>query len=665
MGVWAATAVTGLVCALVLVLPGVPAAYAAGLRGLTAWGLAPLLTGGIVAASGVVAAVVGIRFSPAVVVGAALGLAALAWGVRRLTGGWLGPRLSLRRPRRLIGWTVALTAVPAALLTARRMLRAIGDPTHVAQTYDTAYHLNSVKLMLDTGDASTLHMTLTDPGASSTYYPGLWHGLTTLVIQLTGAPIPTAANWVSVAIAVVVWPLALLAFARVVFGPRPVLLGLTAALAFAMTQFPTRLLAYGILYPNLLSYAYLPALLAAIALVLWRARGWARLVPLGLVGVGCLAIVVAQPNGLFTVGYVVVPMLVQVAAHASGRAYRARKPMVWIAAMWAGLLALFAVAYSAAGRVPMVAEFRESSSWPLRSGRKAATLDLINMSALQPGGAANYVVAGLIAVGAVTCLFVRRWRWLPFGYAILGLLYVVCMGQPGDLRMRLTGYWYTDAERLAAQLPLLGVPLAVVGLAAICYGGQRFVAARSARFAALPRSRVTAAMCVVTVVLGLLFSVVLPRTAVYRDAYAALAATYAVDPDSEHSEGLLDEHELRMMETVELVVPADEAVIGNPWDGSSLTYALADRTAIYPHMKIAPNPDAALIATHLFEAKTDPRVCAAVRRQHVGYVLRMGRLLWGSDPVGYVGLDGLVEAGVARLVSQDGRARLYEITACD
>lgn len=678
MAEWLTTWPVALGALAVLFLPGVLPAYAVGLRGLVAWGTAPLLGGAVVGAAAVVAGALGVAWSVLPVVVVSLLAGGAGHLVYRLSGRTRSPRTGPGPARRALALGVAATTVVATLLQLRRTTSALEEPGRVAQTFDTPYHLNSVALILDRGDASSLHMNLTVPDQTTAFYPGLWHGVVSLVVQLTGAPVPVAANWVTIVAGTFVWVATLLALGRVLLGPSVLLLSLVPAFAFAFTQFPNRLFSFGILYPNFLSYALLPAALAACTLALVRTRGRARLPGLFVAVLGAVALVLAQPNGFFALAYVVVPLAVQALWSTSRRLRRAGRGPLAVAAPWAVTAVVVVAGYWALGQISLVEQFRGKISWELTSSWQHAVREVLELTAMHPstspnypepedlaGGTASWVVAALVVVGAVLCLRVARWRWVPFAYAVVAGLYVVVRGVEGPLRGTLTGYWYADPQRLAALLPLLGVPLVAVAVGWLVALGGRAAGQAWGPFGL--RARAAAGLVplsVVAVVVGVVVSVLLPRTDAMRESFAYVGHVYRVDARADVSAGLVSADEERMMETIEEVVPEDTAIIGNPWDGSSMTWALAGRRSIFPHVGIRMDEDRVLLADHLNQAGEDPRVCEAVDDLDVGYVLRTGRLLWGADAVGFDGLDGLVEAGVGELVAQDGDARLYRITAC-
>ncbi|MBE7699537.1 hypothetical protein H9623_04345 [Oerskovia sp. Sa1BUA8] len=653
-------------CALlVLWVPGGLVVRVLGVRGVLGWGIAPVVTGAIAAAAAMVAPALGLRWSAWVLVGAT-GVVLLLSLLVRL---WLRPAtLPSSLPPRRLSWAVGLsTAVGLAVsfvLGVARFVGAVPDPSRVAQTYDTAFHLNSVQMMLETGDASSLHMTLAYPGQSVSFYPAMWHGLVSLIVQVSGVGVAQATNVLALVVAFVVWPVSLAALARALFGARPLLVGLTAMFALLLPQFPVRLLSFGILYPTLLAYAFLPAVLAMFVLAVDARGPRARVLGLllGVTGWGALAL--AQTSAAFALMFLLVPLLFHALAAWSTEARRRGRRRSTVVSVWVLVLGAAALAYALAGRVSTIAAMRSKVDWPETLSLLGALRSAVTFSSIDPVIAPSWIMAVLVLVGTVAALRRRAWRWIPFGYLVLLVLYVVSRASPAWLRTELTGYWYGDAPRLAGLLPVLAVPLAALGAVALVQAARLLVA----RFR--PSWRPTGAVLLACgLVAGLVGTLLVSRMQPTEDADRWMAWTYRVDPDAESSVGLLDADEQALLDEVDEIVPEGVRIAGNPWNGSALVWALAEREAVFPHLNMSFDVPRAVVAERLNEARVDPTVCEAVEDLGLGYVLDMGPSLWGGDPAGrdarFGGLEGLVESGVAEVVATEGDAELLRITACD
>lgn len=652
--------------ALVLLwVPGWLVVRLLGVRGVLGWGIAPVVTGAIAAVAAIVAPVLGLRWSVWVLAGAT-SVVLLVCLLLRL---WLRPAtLPSSLPPRPLSWAVGVsTAAGVAVsfvLGVMRFVGAVPAPSRVAQTYDTPFHLNTVQMILETGDASSLHMTLAYPGQSVSFYPAMWHGLVSLIVQVSGVGVAEGTNVLALVVAFVVWPVSLAALARALFGARPLLVGLTAMFALLLPQFPVRLLSFGILYPTLLAYAFLPAVLGMFVLAVDARGRRARLLGLLLGATGWGALALAQTSAAFALMFLLVPVLVHALVVWSREAARRGRRRTTVVTVWVLVLAVVAAAYVLAGKVSTIASMRSKVDWPETLSLLGALKSAITFSSIDPVIAPSWIMALLVAVGTVAALRRRAWRWIPVGYLVLMALYVVSRASPAWLRTELTGYWYGDAPRLAGLLPVLAIPLAALGAVALVQAARLLLAR------ALPSWRPSGVVFLaLSLAVGLIGTLLVSQMQPSEDADRWMAWTYRLDPDSESSVGLIDADEQELLAEVDEVVPEGVRVAGNPWNGSALVWALAEREAIFPHLNMTFDVPRAIVAERLNEAAVDPTVCEAVDALDLGYVLEMGPSLWGGDPAGrdmrFEGLDGLVEAGVAEVVAQEGDASLLRITACD
>jgi hypothetical protein len=238
--------------------------------------------------------------------------------------------------------------------------------------------------------------------------------------------------------------------------------------------------------------------------------------------------------------------------------------------------------------------------------------------------------------------------------------------RPGRIRTFLTGVWYNDPQRLAAILPIVILPVAVVGAVYawdLCRrGGQRVGARRHLQersaYAGLKPAGQRAAAVVAAALL-----VVATQQGNVEAAQTSAASKYRIGPSSP----LVSADELAVLERLAKEVPQDAVIIGNPWNGSSLAYAIADRRTLQLHILGATSKDLELIYARLNQAASDPEVCAAVSRLGARYVLDFGHREVNDGEgrsISFDGLDDLAARGVAEPVDAQGSATLYKITAC-
>lgn len=269
----------------------------------------------------------------------------------------------------------------------------------------------------------------------------------------------------------------------------------------------------------------------------------------------------------------------------------------------------------------------------------------------------------------------RNQLWVVGIYGVGSALFVVVSSFPfGGLRTFVSGVWYNDPPRLAALLPLVTLPLATRGalelwdrwlLPLVSRGIENIGRSRRVEGVARPARTASAALlrngsCLLATgaLLGVL--VVSTQGANVREAQQSMAESYRLTEDS----SLISTDEMALIQRLPNEVPEDATMVGNPWNGSSLAYAFANRKLLQLHILSAVPEGAAGIINGLNSAKTDPAICASVERLRVQYVLDFGhREVHGRDN-GYRGLDDLAADGVATLEDSQGEAKLYKIDGC-
>ncbi|MDN5915523.1 MAG: hypothetical protein L0I76_10525 [Pseudonocardia sp.] len=688
--------------------PGLLIAYAAGLRSLVAWGAAPLLSIAVSAIPAVVAGALGIGWGvwvPLVsaVLGAAavLGVRELATRVRPGRGRAVGPltgagqrtralyvrfrtpqgpfarvpdsvdglsatavpqvwpnaaqraRTAAGRTPWLIGAAAAVGAAAAATLGWVTAVNGMGPADALSQTYDAVFHYSAVAQILDTGNASSLHIgTLTNPMASSALYPAAWHDLVSLVaLSVPGAGVAVATNATALAVAVVVWPMSCLFLVRQVAGPSIGAALATPVLAVGFTAFPWALMSFGVLWPNLLGVALLPAALAAVVTLF----GLARESQLGRTGAAALLVVtvptlaLAHPNAVFSLAALALfPMFWWLAGlvrrHLFTRSFAL--PLVAVAGsaavVW-GVLWLMVAS-------PLLAGVR-SFDWPAFSGRGEAVWDVA--FGATNGRPEAWTVSILVLVGIVFALRRASTSWLVPTHLLSGFLYLQAAAQETDFAAAITGAWYNDSYRLAAMVPVTGVALAVIGTLGLAGLARPAAAALPVPSPSALPGLLTAAVLVLAV-------------AISGGMGRSTHATVLAGPYQEPGSTLLAPGQREFLERAGAMLPDDAVVASNPFTGNALLYPLTGHEVLFPHLTGAWTPDQKTLAAHLRDAATDPAVCPAAAATGTGYVLDGPTTFWpwSGASRAYPGLQDIGPVPGFELMADDGVNALYRITAC-
>jgi hypothetical protein len=647
-----------LLSAVWLFVPGLLVTYGYGLRSIAAWALAPVVSVALVGALAVILGKLHIAWSTSIVLIVALVVAvvvaAIGFALRRR---WPPQPADPKR----VTLAAALGMIPAIVFAAITFVHAVRRPDALSQTYDAVLHYNEVAFILDSHNASSLGISsLGNPGLAGSFYPSAWHDLVSLVVMSGGFGIPVAVNMVSAVIGLVVWPASCLLLVRQIIGRSATGMAITGVVSIAFTAFPWDLLGFGVLWPNLLGMSLVPASLALVISVTGQARedaiGKGRawlMMPVALVAGG-----LAHPNAIFTV---IALSLFPIGIALFLRARRLRgEGRQWrgIAECVLAVVVFMAIWYWAA-HSPIFAAVRRFHWRPFDTPARAVGEALFQS---MNGYDALWVLALVTFGGVLLCRRYAPLRWVVGGFAVTAVLYVIAAAFNRPDTQKFTGFWYNDPHRLSAMLPITAVPLAV---AALMYLGKRLAVflQRSPRLPELLRGRAFASSTLIVIVLlGLV------TKGFYIGNHATVVQTLYVKPASSPSLEVVDPAEQAFFARVKQIVPPDAVVANNPWDGSPLLWALADRRVLFPHMGSSTTADQEYLAQNLNSAEVDPRACQIANTLHVQYLLIGDHLFWPWDKrtQNYPGMaDPGHQQGFQLVASAGDKLRLYQITACD
>lgn len=659
MHTWSSILLPLTVATLLVVVPGATIAIASGRRGIDAILVSPALSTTAIALTAIAGGASPWSWGLWMTAVATAAVCALVLLARR----WLAYAAAGRdrvRPART-GTGTGSTAAPARLrwaswgnlwplvgalvglvLWARWLHRILPAPAAISQTFDNLFHLSAVRFIMDRGDASSLTLGALNagPGASA-FYPGAWHGYVSLVAETTGAPVAEATLAMTCA-TVGIWVLACQFLARCVAPTSPLTGALTGVLSASFGAFPGFGLSWGILSPNFLGVAILPILIGlgvqtlGVAPVRLMAARTAIAVAPGLA--------LAHPNTIMTaVVFATAAVAVRVVLTVRDAWTRRTALRRAAGALLGGALWLVVAGVLWQRLRPPASQF----VWGPVMSQSEAIGKLILNSPLDLWPA--WAVSMLVAMGAYRCFRRRENLWLPLAWVLLGYGWVIIASEPvGAWRNLVTGPWYTDFYRIAMVLPLVCLPLALLG-------GLQAVELLTPR-----RWLRGTAVLGVTVLSVTALVVCTQRTEYLERATAKVATTYTESPRAR----LLDTDERALLDRLPSEVPPGAVVATDPWNGSSLAYALEGIPTTNHHAFGYVSPDADLLRMSLADAETDPRVCPTVTRLGVRYVLVFAGPNILDAPNTYPGIARVDGAPGFELVDREGEARLFRVTAC-
>ncbi|QIM19278.1 hypothetical protein G7066_13165 [Leucobacter coleopterorum] len=632
---WIEAIPTALASAAILLIPGLAVGWFIGLRRLWLLALAPAVSITLLSVASVALPLIGISWHPLSALLFAAIFGALIVCLFRFA---LRARFDFATSESGRSWPtiVAWAFCSIALITITAV--SIGKPENISQTFDNVFHLNAIAFIHDTGNASPFDITLlTTPNGQRGFYPDAYHALVQLAQQFTGASIPVAINAFNVAVLATVWPLGILLLSRQIAGSSRAATIATGILAAALPAFPLNMLVYGVLYPFFLGLALMPAALALVMNLLGASREgrittmWPHIVLLAGIIFG---VAITHPGAMM--GVLALATAVATAAFLNGWTQLNRKQKRQ-RSIGFGIFVAFGIL--------LLIVLRQGNWWEPRMSVFEALQQLLTLSL--EGYGLPLLTAALVLFGLV--IAIRRKDVI--GGAVIGMwiitavLYVLAASAGPKILRFPTWVWYGDSPRLSAIFAIAVIPAGVLAV--------RWIVEALAK-----RSRPSWAGEVVVL---LVIAAVTLTTAGYDRLARNIRWIHSISQDSR----LLSEDEAALIKRLPDEVAADEVIAGNPWTGTSLAFAFADRQVIYPHMLMNDvGKDRETIMSSLKQADSNPAVCGAVDRLNVRYVLDFGTREVHKEAHRYPGIEGLSKSPLFELVDQEGDAKLYRFMGC-
>lgn len=657
---WTSTIPEILCCVGIVMLPGLLISYLGGLRSITAWAMAPLVTVAVVAVVSITVGKLAIGFGPVAVIVGTLIVALLALGLSALLR-WRSLRCPARDPYRYTA-AIGIGAVLAAVVGVATSIRGIGAPDAINQGYDTVFHYNAVRYILQSGYASPLHIgNLGQPSSKGTFYPDTWHALAALLVQLTGTSIPVAVSALCIVIAALVWPLGCLLLCRHLFGfvaGRGIAAAIiTGLVSCSFAAFPWALMVWGALWPNTLGMALAPAGVA-IAMSITRISegdtfGAGRRWFFGVVGAWAIAI--AHPNSAVSVALIcLVPLLVALSRylrHEYRSGHRVRGTVVLLV-----LVVVIVVGWWYMSGLPALERVRDFYWPPTETAPQAVGEAFTNGPNHQRG---QWLLSIFMVIGAVMCFAWRKRRWLVVAEVLTAVLYVGSIAVGSEFFRQFTGFWYDDSHRIAATLPIVAIPLTVTGLLATGEWVSRLgTRNRIDRAHAKWADPLPITLAIAFVVAGIAGVRSVPNN----------GDTVAVGYPNSGNHALLDEQKRQFLRSAAKLIPKDALVANNPFQGTAALWLLTSRRVLFPQLDGATNsPQTTYLAKHLIDLSHDSHACTLVRSYDIDYLIISPENFLPENNWQVVRFSGIVDPGKRpgfRLIASDGANKLYKITHC-
>ena len=552
----------------------------------------------------------------------------------------------------------------------------MGDPASFPRNDDTCVHLSIIRSFIDSGTFSALHTgSFLDQGFFEGFYPAEWHVLVAVVAPFFGNDVALTANASIVAFTSVVLPLLICLLMWCLFGEKRVFMIAGALVSVAFSGFPWGYVVFGQLLPNMVSFMMVPLALVLV-MELFGLRYSASTTSVhGTYSLGeraklfvalvlCLgAIVLAQPNGAFTFGIGAVLYGISRIFYQpdSERAVVSAKHVALAVAVFVVACGAWFVMYKTPFMQAVVTSNWEATLSPIETVTCGLMFMFTVLQGVQP------FLSVMVLVRVIYTLKHRRHLWITVAYAASFALYVISMSTDGALKQLLTGFWYTDYNRLGAMAALFAIPLAGVGVACCVSWLQKLLRVKAAKPLAAGIVVALFALCQF-----------LPVSVGYGGNQIRLGLTgiqHQVHQRYSWDNVLTAEENDFVKEAMELV-PEGEMVINVPNDGSCYAYGVDGMNTMLRRMSDAgsrpddQHEDVYLLKAELNEVATNPEVQQVLDEYNAHYLILLDDLS-STDPTkdglrykadDWEGIESVTEdtPGFTLLLSE-GDMRLYEI----
>ena len=634
---------------LLLFIPGWLIGRAFGLPTHSAAVTAPALTYGLVGLCIVTFGSIGIPWNSVSAGFALLGAIVVA----RLLWRWLRPKEHAEQfasQSRAAVIAVAFGIAIGSGLIFYAFVRGLTNWQSVPSTWDSMWHGNTIRYILDTGQASSTRMgDLRNVETHATlYYPSAFHGLAAVLSQLTGAA-PTTSYTLYAVAGSLLFPLSAAALAWQVLrgrASRTVQAGCAATAAALSASFTA--LPYVEFYvaavPNLVSFALVgPAVIAVTSVVADRSR--IPVAVLAFVGIAS----VHTSGAIVAVVFVAAWWLLAPLSRYRGKEHKPRRRVGngFLPLAIAGVVSLVLL-YPQLRTLLQLSEIIAGHQFTTPWGKKRALLDALTQHTRH---LADYPVQSallwLALLGAVV-LIVKRVYW-PLAVWLLLIVAIVHSSTPfggfiGRAVALFSDAFYSDPRRLSAIVCLLLAPAAGIGLFTLAYAAlTRLRGERTRQWALVATAIALAAVCA------------------FSARHYFLPHKYLVG--AKYDQVMVGPKKLDAFAYLATLPGAKDTTIGDGnVDGSGWMYAVAGLHPLWTHYDFpqqqGPGYHRYIFWAYADDADTDRRVTDAVHALNIRYVMT-------STPVvqGFKVPDGLRSLDISRSwrkLYDNGAAQIYE-----
>lgn len=553
----------------------------------------------------------------------------------------------------------------------------------VFQAFDNGSHLNRIISFIKSSNYSSFNAQtyLVEQGSlrspyieSSSFYPSAWHGVVAMVASAVNVNVSIAVNAVNSMLLAIVYPLGCWRVFDLCFSKNRIFGYFASFVCIGFSTGVWNFVVFGPLYPMLLSYCLIPLTLSCFfALTKEKTNSSdsgtkSKLINLLEFALGCVAIILSQPSGIFLMGIILAPYCVQrVFEFAKGADY-IKWPLI-SAVITALIICGFWICCTIH---PLFSGPVNFSGWPKRDGLFQGVIDAVLLSTVS-----HPVQLGLsvmVMIGFIVALRSAQYRWIAVSHSIMILSYVLDVSTDGILKRLLCGFWYSDPERIAVNLTFTAVPLAVFGCM-VSYTWIRNIIQRYCKERSIGSnlSRVPQFVAVLFAVLVFIPSFKLRGICDIRTGFGAFSSLVADENRIDDSQ-VLTKEEICFIKKALTLIPEGSGVINEPNDGSGFAYALYGMNTYYRSFDLPSldweERDSQVIRSSLKDICINDGARESVDSVGAKYVLLLDQGMrtnqtkhfWSYYPEQWSGIEGITDQTPGfKTILAEKDMRLYKI----
>lgn len=520
----------------------------------------------------------------------------------------------------------------ASILTAILFVKNMDSAFSFDQAHDNVTHLNLIHYFMCSGDYTQFaniyallpHGVTSYAGTNSSggFYPSGWHILASVAGGLTSRSSAIAETSSFAVLMSVSFPISILTFMRTLFNDDDSVVCLGSLFALAFSAFPWKLVTCnGPLFPYVISCFFIPALASVLISLLTSSDDFKKDVSTAvLLCFGILGVALVHPSAVFTFGVLICPFIgIRLNFAVSFFSDKKRKSILLI--YCSSIVAIWFLMY----KLPFM-QGTVRFWWPKECSLFQAFINCIDFS-FSPGCMAQILIALFFFVGVLYSFREKRNRWLCASFLAGAIITIIAKGTNLPLKSLLSGFWYTDGDRVAAICVLASMPFVVFG----CYRMLGFFCDRIGRCYCFGRwSTKSIASFLLLIVFAMTYA---PNFDIYGHLNITTAfgntSTAQASKYSLNSPNFYSGDEQAFVNEVKNVVSSDDIILNNPEDGSFFANSVSELNVYYRTTHIGENnndtEESQLIRTELNQISFNPEVRHAVRNLNAKYVLILGQ----------------------------------------